>query len=655
MEGFDYIELLQTLESLRPKEYINMVISSTMRSKILPLKYDLLKYWTGDKRSRAEFEEYLPNITFRQMDILANFYYPIPESIGIYPYPHLFYNAIKAGYSDDDCKQFLDNSNRNNIRSFEHSQSYCAISAYIHNRKNLLALVAKDSSVANVLLDGTFTNNEVINDFTDILGHPEVTIGYFCDLLYILVADNPTLIQLLSADPDKPLNDPDYRTSVSLFAESGHPKVIALQKKLGVTPGNPNRTFDQNTLEDYPPIAVKCELYKREYPGPGSSDWVAYHNSAVNELSRIDSVLFPTYDLNNDIYSGNWLEVIHKVNTYDRNVILSRQYTYNDSLIYEKARLETYGQMLLNLHPREVRNVLDWQGLKVTDRESAQILLQRWCFPNLDVSEIPDPFIYDKLADYYHPLAIVSDKWTEREVPIILGRLLLLDATKELAHEFFYTNKLGGINSLSVMILLHAYGFDDVDTIDAISEQYLNTFTGGELLFNNDDVYAIANTTYLDIDTKLDVLSRVRDLHPGLVKAILGYQANNPINVMGNLLNINASDAALQQFATVHDKQYVRADIKKIAQYMKSQVELLRGGKHVSSMFPLQLVWQYTNLLPDSDTYEESIIYLLKDLPYDELTTEDVLTAAGKFYDLLTGSVQIGTLEYRRFTSRFAC
>ena len=644
MENLDYIELLLTLESLRPDDYINMIGSSdAMKLKVTFLKYDLLKYWTGDKRSRSELEVYLPNLTFRQMQVLADFYYPTANSIGKYRYDHLFLNAIRAGYSDEDCLQFI----KGEVNDF------CAVSTLVHQRSDLLTAVAnKGDRVANIILIEEVDNININVLVKAMLSHPDVTIEYFCDVMYKLALKNPDIKDAFAAKQDD--EEYEFGSDIDLLADSGHSVVIALQKKLGVAPGNPNRIFDQNTIEEFPAVAIKCELYNREFAD--ADQWIQYHESAVNALSRIDSVKFPTYDLNNDISSGNWLEVIHKVNTYDRNVVLKYKYPEIEQGIYAKARLEIYGQMLLNKHPRAVEELLRHEGLEVADEESARVLLEHWCFPGSDVSAIPDPFIYEKIVDYYHPTVVISDKWKIEDVPIIFDRLLSTGIDEsDLEGGIMYKMPNLGIHLLDIVIILKYYGYDNVKFPERTDTRYSNIFTSDILTLNNDEVYLIANHTYLDADTKLSLLSKVNNLNPDLVKAILGVQTGTDIGVMGNILNRAASSTSLEQFAAVHNSQFKYANLNVMMPYIRSRVKLLANGEYVSNMFPLQLVWQYTDALGDSELYEDALINLLQGKSNNATTTTRVLSSAGKFYELLTGSIKLSSLPDVRFMSRFAC
>lgn len=342
MNSLDDLSLIQVLNELRPSDIIKLGIVDKVHNLLTkdPLvRYALLKRWCPTNKTIEELITYVPNITLQQISVLADYYYPTKDSIGKYPLDELFYNACKAGYNVSDCLvYYIDDFN-------------IPASAIVTKRRDILDYW-KSKGIFKRLFNGLYGTN-----YIDLLMHRDMTIELWVDTIIQYGADI-SFLRLITGSSDlaRPL----------LIALSNHPQIHRLAKHFGRTYIPPNMSMPR---DDRYTVILKHKL--------GIPIQLLASNPMI--LSLYNSKQFPSYDLVDDICSGNLLEVMHKVNTVDRNILVEsasrhrvRYVTYvgydADSFpplvsIYNNARLETVGQCTLYLNSNKAKEYLSMRGL----------------------------------------------------------------------------------------------------------------------------------------------------------------------------------------------------------------------------------------------------------------------------------------------------
>ena len=330
MNILDDLSFSQILNELRPSDIIKLGIVDRVHNVLTkdPLtKYRLLKRWCPTDKTVNELSKHVPNITLQQISVIANYYYPTNESINVYPADELFYNACKAGYSVEDCMKFL-------------KFIYSPVIPIVTGRDDVLNLLVRQGRFPG------FPEGKYNEGYISLLLHRDMTVKLWVDTIIKHGIDVEYLRILLDGNSSFSIErgvPHDYGT----IKNSNHPEIARLANYFGLTISFNNTMYSGE--DDM--VILRYKLGIKNSNGSKTR--------AI--LSRYDSEKFPSYDIFDDICSGNYLEVMHKANTWDRDIPTPPgMKSYDDYYIsymgvnnnklpplcrkYINTRLETIGQ-----------------------------------------------------------------------------------------------------------------------------------------------------------------------------------------------------------------------------------------------------------------------------------------------------------------------
>lgn len=656
LEALDENSLYKVLTSLRPSEYKQLTISSTiLNGFILFNKHRLLKYWSKDRRSLEELKVVLPNFTMEQLNYMADYHRPI-EYKSYYPDLDIFNNALRDGNVELGRELFKP------FRSY-------ILSAYIHGYPEF---IASDTRIASALA-GEFYDQ----DLGHMLGNKYSSLEMFLDVIYRIHINDPGSVEFIVniISTPTPINNSVTTMMFGLFNASNHPEVVKFCNKVGV---------------EYKPETDVVKILKiaMKYISFGNIIGTIYHTNILslvenNDVFRLssdyykimvllswyDSSVYPSYDLFHDIASGNHVDMFAKSNNWKIDITLTRDRANTHNLLNnypyigwtgEQSKLDsqvkllnnqfgivkarsTTGKIMLDKHPAIANNYLNNDDLQVEPtRDNYAKLMNRWCFPfdaatNYDSMTI----IPQMLACYYHP-TLVLGKW-RGDISVIVDRCLELGESSE--RILLYLRNVYNNDNIHLVrdsmcdipnigICLYVHGLHDTIKefisilrqldINKLSNELRRGISSIKIMFDNLEssydtivVSMILNHTYLTAEEKLMFLSKSNSLNMYLINGLSGDVSNDMISIAGGIMNMILDESLVRPLVEKHGSTYV----KKLQQvpYLDQNMRGITRGSLDLGYFPLGLIWRETNIFRKTNSYVDDYITLFSKLPKSDI------------------------------------
>ena len=204
--------------------------------------------------------------------MFTNYYSPTPESIGKYPLRELFYNACKAGYTVDNCMVYF-------------SDTQSSLTTAIATRRDDVVEHLRQSDMFSEFFRGRFTTQ-----YMQMLLHRDMTPSHWANMI-IEYSTRERVIALFESKD----------SLVDVLKSSYHPIVSRLADRFDI---KVERTKDAKEITPET-IILRYKL--------GMT--LEIDVSVQRILCCYDTETFPSYDIFENICSGNYNEVAHKINT----------------------------------------------------------------------------------------------------------------------------------------------------------------------------------------------------------------------------------------------------------------------------------------------------------------------------------------------------
>ena len=690
MSYLDYLPadvLIEELKLLRPSNYRALAIASVRINDFLAdpeVRYLLFKYWSKDKRPIEVLRVYVPNLTLKQLEYVANYYYPVAQS-GEYNEFDLMNNALLNG----------------DTSLLKHSMGTYSpeVSAYV---QGYTELALKGSNRFTYAIRSLGYDPAL----TSILGHRLGSVKMYLDVLYKIWENRPDspesepyliIVDIINSIAYGSKSDMRYRstqeTSVIhyILNECKLPEVIEFCSKVGVE-YIPEEDIDASIIDAAKAIGNNDSVGAIYHTGlidkasenvKGSREYIRLRIS----LSQFDSKKYPTYNLMHDIESGHYVDALHKVNTIDRNITLTYYYyNYtswtaspwaNNTFInntYMSAAAQTSGQLLLSMHPAIAQVCYDVDKLKIENTpDNYYALIQRWCpqLGEVPLKHINVPLV---LSCYYEPTLMLGE-W-KGDISVLIHRHLEGGASDDRIKRFIYnlrnkddTTKIDTTHEDLVNGYLLLFAYDRAPLIKTLRFVTQTAYVNRELVYSNTErrtlgqillgeldkfdinlqlFFMIINHTILSADQKLQILSRANSLAGELLDGISGLVYNDYRCLAGNIFNQTASQDVIEDILQVFGYKYV-GKVKSLIG-VDSILERFKEGYIIDPLFPLGLLWRETNYFRRSDSYTNDLIELVSNSTVDDDGT--LLLNASRYNDYLQG-VTVGGIPQKQFASPY--
>ena len=649
IEYIEYLELLvnngqllPVLQELRPRQYTQLVISSKIVSDYINnVKYTLLKWWTNTNDTIDDLRRKAPGITIEQMDWCADYYYPVDRSINLYSGEELFYNACKAGYTPEECMKFA---------KTEIKDEYLISTSQIAS-----ALASGRLDVFNFLKPYYEHMQTFDHEWIYLFRHRDLSIRAFIDLIYKdweATKNEDAYSALTQILEPKPGSDDTFK-AINM-SEDDAVKELSVKMKL------PYKVIPlQNNFLVH--LMDKCNIFVR-YPYTPQYKLSKNYINTCMEMSRYNSYRYPSYDILDDSLSGNILEVINKLNTYNDDISVSistsLDYETNSWVGYDTdtrlskpqlaRRKYIVGQTVYYIHPSLSKTYLKARGVTLSDSEDNYKVLHHWCFPNDKLStllySVPKyevPKYIEWLSEYYWPL-----NSTEWDPSVLIDRALSLRYSDEDMKLLIDLPQDSPEIQMNVVILCFVYNrMNLLHEENSAYKIFKGTGIYGVRNIGDNRHYNIAhmiiNHMYLQSEEKLDILSRFANLPPTLLDGIAGdIDTNNNWNIAGITLNANCSVDKITKMLQLFGR---KLESKLYSEELEQMLLNLEYGNELGSYFPTGLLWSNTNVLqkitPDSYIYDE-LHYRLGGLPGGgPITSYEQAIARGDYHPLVIGGL----------------
>ena len=563
-------EVLDILYSTHPADYITLITSPNIKLVLDEFRYKLLKHWCVTDMSVTQLQNYLPNITLRQMALIANYWYPYKD-MDLYNRSQLFRNAIKAGYTVDECI-------------------------------NILNLQGTPIAIHDLITSWANGRQDITNRFTGMYG-ALTSLGSLSTYDAILVA----------------LNNPDVSIEqfVMIFRHLNQERLRSVIEGINILTHSTNptimRALQALNIEHKDEEIVNINTYNipggvdKLFPEAIKTERIAYYM----KMSQYNSVKYPSYDMFDDIASGNFIEVVHKANTWNRDIVVTNSIPPKGTLeeIYLNIRNSTIGQAVYHIHPRDIVDYLRFHNCTVTNSVIYGIL-HHWCFPGVSIEQITADISADVARNYYRRIVEYTNPTGDiRTVDI---SIILLTALKQGKDDSVIGNIIALTsgwmpNEVLTNFIMICVKYNILDRLpefkDPKSEEYLlsKMYSLSDPInptLKDSTIYQVLNNSLLTIEDKINFLDGLSTIPDGIVNGLVGLEYDyDDDTLMGIILNSQADEEILQRLMTTFGltlvKKYTQQDLEElIADIVENFYEAL-----FNVSFPLCLAYYSTDYL----------------------------------------------------------